>query len=286
MEHAIATEMPLALFTTLAPISAGAFIALAIAFFTVEFSEKQIKLLDKLSFIPLAVLAAAFIAAFFHLASPLNAINAFNGIGRSPLSNEILAGVVFGALLLVYCIVAVMGKLNGSVRKGFAALVAVVGLVFAYFIGTAYAIPTIISWNTPLIPVSIIGFTLLGGGLLGTLMIAAAGGLSEARKTSFKIALLIVAVIGVALSVGCVWAHYAMVSGIETTIVSGAELASGLMMYLVASSICAVVAFACVTLALLKVDGPVVVAIGLVVMIAAILIARLVFYAMQVSAGL
>jgi anaerobic dimethyl sulfoxide reductase subunit C (anchor subunit)/Tat-targeted selenate reductase subunit YnfH len=286
MEHAIATEMPLALFTTLAPISAGAFIALAIAFFTVDFSEKQTKLLDKLSFIPLAVLAAAFIAAFFHLASPINAINAFNGIGRSPLSNEILAGIVFGALLFVYCILAVMGKLNGSARKGSAVLVAVAGLVFAYFIGTAYAIPTIISWNTPLIPVSIIGFTLLGGGLLGTLMIAAAGGLSEARKTSFKIALLIVAVIGVALSVGCVWAHYAMVFGIETTIVSGAELASGLMMYLVASSICAVVAFACMTLALLKVDGPVVAAIGLVVMIAAILIARLVIYAMQVSAGL
>lgn len=34
-------ELPLALFTTLAPIGAGAFIALAVAFFTTKFSESS-----------------------------------------------------------------------------------------------------------------------------------------------------------------------------------------------------------------------------------------------------
>ena len=32
-------ELPLALFTTLAPVAAGAFIALAVAFFTTKFSD-------------------------------------------------------------------------------------------------------------------------------------------------------------------------------------------------------------------------------------------------------
>ncbi len=286
MEHAIATELPLALFTTLAPISAGAFIAIAIALFATELSEKASKLLDKLSFVPLVVLAAAFIAAFFHLSTPLNAINVFGGLGRSPLSNEILAGIVFGVILLAYCVIALTGKLNGAVKKAFAAVVAVAGLAFAYFIGMAYAIPTIVSWNTPLIPLSIIGFTLLGGGLLGTVMIATAGGMAEARKTSFKAVMLIVAVLGIALSIGSVWAHYVMVSGIETAVVSGSALASGLVVYLAASTACAVLAFACQCAALLKVDSPAVAFVGVVLMIAAIVIARLAFYAMQISVGL
>ena len=285
MEHAIATEMPLALFTTLAPISAGAFIALAIAFFTGKLDEKQEKALDKLSIIPLIVLAAAFIAAFFHLTNPLNALNVFSGLGRSPLSNEILAGIVFGVVLFVYCAIALTGKLGGGAKKVFAALVAVAGLVFAYFIGMAYAISTIISWNTPLIPVSILGFALLGGGLLGLMLVAGSGALAEARKTGFKIAMFVVVVLGVALSLGCVWAHYSLVSGIETAVASGATIASGLTIYLIAASVCAALAFVCACVALLKTNNAGVPAIGVILMIVAVFIIRLAFYAMQITAG-
>ena len=42
MEAAFA-ELPLALFTTLAPMGAGAFIALALAFFTTTFTDDQVK---------------------------------------------------------------------------------------------------------------------------------------------------------------------------------------------------------------------------------------------------
>ena len=45
MEAAFA-ELPLALFTTLAPIGAGAFVALAIAFLTTPFSDEQLKRID------------------------------------------------------------------------------------------------------------------------------------------------------------------------------------------------------------------------------------------------
>lgn len=286
MEHALATEMPLALFTTLAPIAAGAFIVLAIALYCVEFSEKQIKLLDKLSFIPLVVLAAAFIAAFFHLANPLNALNVVFGIGRSPMSNEILAGVIFGAGLLLYCILAVLGKLNGGARKIFASIVALIGLVFAFFIGNAYAIETIVSWNTPLIPLSIIGFALLGGAILGTLMIAAAQALEETRKTAFKPIMLLVTVLGFAVGLGCVWAHYLMVAGIETTVVSGAQIASSLTIYLVICTICMVIAFVCECISLFKSNSSIIPVLGLAFVFVAILIARLAFYVMQISVGL
>ena len=61
-------ELPLALFTTLAPIGAGAFIALAVAFFTTKFSDEQLKKIDRMTTIPVVVLVAGFICAFFHLA--------------------------------------------------------------------------------------------------------------------------------------------------------------------------------------------------------------------------
>lgn len=70
-------ELPLALFTTLAPIGAGAFIALAVAFFTTKFSDEQLKKIDRMTTIPVVVLVAGFICAFFHLASPMHAFGVF-----------------------------------------------------------------------------------------------------------------------------------------------------------------------------------------------------------------
>ena len=118
-------ELPLALFTTLAPVGAGAFIALAVAFFTTKFSDEQLKKIDRMTTIPVVVLVAGFICAFFHLASPMHAFGVFAGLGASPLSNELLAGVVFAVLAIVYWIVALAGKLGEGARKGFAAVVAV-----------------------------------------------------------------------------------------------------------------------------------------------------------------
>lgn len=102
--------------------------------------------------IPVVVLVAGFICAFFHLASPMHAFGVFAGLGASPLSNELLAGVVFAVLAIVYWIVALAGKLGEGARKGFAAVVAVMAVVFACFTGAAYMMETIASWNTPMVP--------------------------------------------------------------------------------------------------------------------------------------
>ena len=158
-------ELPLALFTTLAPIGAGAFIALAVAFFTTKFSDEQLKKIDRMTTIPVVVLVAGFICAFFHLASPMHAFGVFAGLGASPLSNELLAGVVFAVLAIVYWIVALAGKLGEGARKGFSAVVAVMAVAFACFTGAAYMMETIVSWNTPMVPVAVLGFSLLGEGL-------------------------------------------------------------------------------------------------------------------------
>ena len=162
MEAAFA-ELPLALFTTLAPAGAGAFIALACAFFAGSFTDEQMKKIDRMTLIPFVVVLVGFACSFAHLASPMNAINVFAGVGSSPLSNEIVAGSIFVVVALVYVVVALTGKLQGGARKGFAAAVAVLAVVFACFTGMAYMMETIASWNSPLVVVQLLGFALLGG---------------------------------------------------------------------------------------------------------------------------
>ena len=130
MEAAFA-ELPLALFTTLAPAGAGAFVALACAFFAASFTDEQLKKIDRMTFIPFVVVLVGFACSFAHLASPLNAVNALNGFGSSPLTNEIVVGSVFVVVALAYLIVALTGKLKGApvkandLRAGAAMIIAV-----------------------------------------------------------------------------------------------------------------------------------------------------------------
>ena len=217
-------ELPLALFTTLAPIGAGAFIALAVAFFTTKFSDEQLKKIDRMTTIPVVVLVAGFICAFFHLASPMHAFGVFAGLGASPLSNELLAGVVFAVLAIVYWIVALAGKLGEGARKGFAAVVAVMAVVFACFTGAAYMMETIASWNTPMVPVAVLGFSLLGGVSLGVLVLALSGALEDAAKGGFKMAAPVVLVVGLVLGIAGLLVQVMSVSGMGNALVDGADL--------------------------------------------------------------
>lgn len=285
MENAM-LELPLALFTTLAPIGAGGFIALAIAFFTTQFSDEQYKKLDKLSFIPFGFVVVGFIASFFHLASPFNAMGVFAGLGTSPLSNEVAVGLVFVVVALIYCILAAMGKLSAGGRKGFAAVVAVVGFVFAVFTGMAYMIDTIPSWATPLGIFEILGFCLLGGTVLGTYVLALAGALEDAKKSSFKTVAFVVALIGAVIGIGALLAHAGTVSSMDSAIMTGAALVSSVTMYLVVFVVGAVAAVVLEFFLLFKKGSNALALTSTIVVVLAILIARLVFYAFKISVGL
>lgn len=285
MEQAFA-EMPLAIFTTLAPVSAGAFIALAIAFFTTSFDNDQLKKIDKLTFIPLIGVVVGLLASVIHLTAPLNGIYIFSGLGRSPLSNEVTVGIIFGIVAIVYCILAVTGKLSFGARKVFAGIVALVAIVFALFTGMAYMMETIVSWNTPLIPFQILGFSLLGGALFGSFVLALAGSLESACKGSFKTAILALAIIGAVVAIVAVAAHFALVSGITTALVSGGALTSELVAYLVVFIVLALIALVCQWIAVTKKPTVGITVLGTIVALVAVFVARLIFYAMQISVGL
>lgn len=279
-------ELPLALFTTLAPIGAGAFIALAVAFFTTKFSDEQLKKIDRMTTIPVVVLVAGFICAFFHLASPMHAFGVFAGLGASPLSNELLAGVVFAVLAIVYWIVALAGKLGEGARKGFAAVVAVMAVVFACFTGAAYMMETIASWNTPMVPVAVLGFSLLGGVSLGVLVLALSGALEDAAKGGFKMAALAVLVVGLVLGVVGLLVQVMSVSGMGNALVDGADLVTAASAPMWIGVVCMVVAAAAAFMALRNSKSTALAAAAPVLAIVGVFAARLAFYAVQLSVGL
>ena len=279
-------ELPLALFTTLAPIGAGAFVALAVAFFTTKFSDEQLKKIDRMTTIPVVVLVAGFICAFFHLASPMHAFGVFAGLGASPLSNELLAGVVFAVLAIVYWIVALAGKLGEGARKGFAAVVAVMAVVFACFTGAAYMMETIASWNTPMVPVAVLGFSLLGGVSLGVLVLALSGALEDAAKGGFKMAAPVVLVVGLVLGVAGLLVQVMSVSGMGNALVDGADLVAAASAPMWIGVVCMVVAAAAAFMALRNSKSTALAVAAPVLAIVGVFAARLAFYAVQLSVGL
>ena len=279
-------ELPLALFTTLAPIGASAFIALAVAFFTTKFSDEQLKKIDRMTTIPVVVLVAGFICAFFHLASPMHAFGVFAGLGASPLSNELLAGVVFAVLAIVYWIVALAGKLGEGARKGFAAVVAVMAVVFACFTGAAYMMETIASWNTPMVPVAVLGFSLLGGVSLGVLVLALSGALEDAAKGGFKMAAPVVLVVGLVLGIAGLLVQVMSVSGMGNALVDGADLVAAASAPMWIGVVCMVVAAAAAFMALRNSKSTALAVAAPVLAIVGVFAARLAFYAVQLSVGL
>ena len=279
-------ELPLALFTTLAPIGAGAFIALAVAFFTTKFSDEQLKKIDRMTTIPVVVLVAGFICAFFHLASPMHAFGVLAGLGASPLSNELLAGVVFAVLAIVYWIVALAGKLGEGARKGFAAVVAVMAVVFACFTGAAYMMETIASWNTPMVPVAVLGFSLLGGVSLGVLVLALSGALEDAAKGGFKMAAPVVLVVGLVLGIAGLLVQVMSVSGMGNALVDGADLVAAASAPMWIGVVCMVVAAAAAFMALRNSKSTALAVAAPVLAIVGVFAARLAFYAVQLSVGL
>jgi anaerobic dimethyl sulfoxide reductase subunit C (anchor subunit)/Tat-targeted selenate reductase subunit YnfH len=276
METAFA-ELPLAVFTTLAPLGAGAFIALAVAFSANEYDEATLKRIDRLTWVPLIAVIVGFIASALHTADPSHGMFALNGLGHSPLTNEICVGGVFVVVALVYAIMASRGKLGGG-RKAFSLVTGILGLVFALFVGLAYHVPTIASWSTPLVPIEVLGFALLGGSAFAALALSGHEGKAAG-------ALRVLALVGAAVAVIAQVAHLAMVSGAGNAVVSGAQLTGAAMGWAVAGLV--LVAVACFELVRgYKAGMTSAVAVRAIVeSCVGVFMLRLVFYALFLSVG-
>ena len=279
-------EMPLALFTTFSSVGAGAFVALAAVVFAAGLDEAAAKKLDRMSLVPFLVACVGFVCAFFHLASPLNAFGVFAGVGSSPLSNEIVAGMVFMVAAAVYVVLALCGKLSGALRRGLVAVCAVLAVVFSLFMGAAYLMPTIASWNTWATPAQMLGFSLVGGAALMGLLVVVSDMRDALLASGAKRVLVVLGCAGVLIAVVALAAFFAAAGSLPSVWADAAQLVPAAAPYAVAAAVLLVLGVALLVAALAKKSPVALSGVGVVCATVGILAARLAFYAVQISAGI
>ncbi len=314
MESALETalsELPLTFFTTLCSIGAGAFVILALVLLLASPNGEQTKKINRLTLVPLCVVIVGFIAAFFHLASPLHAIDVFNNLGSSPMSNEIFVGVVFVVLAIIYFVLALLNVLRGVAQKICAVIVGIVGLVFACFCGLAYAMETIPSWDNLYVPLEMIGFALLGGAALGVLVYAQAGAFGKGYVATeeshtkegqvsvveltpdqqpahrgLRATTIVFIVIGLILSLVGMFGQIILTATFSSSLQSGADLVMETLPFVITSAVCLIVCAVSGIVALTTRHTTAWAIVGVVLALVGIFLARLVFYGLELSVAL
>ncbi len=158
-------EAPLVAFTVLAQTAVGAHL-------TVNAFEKfglppriPEPRMNIARFAILVVMGLGFLFSTTHLGSPLRAFNAFNRVGSTALSNEILTGASFLSLAGLYWLMTIL-KIGGEgIRKIVNWLSIAVGILFMFSMANVYHIKTVPAWYTPMTTIAF-GFTVLTAGLM------------------------------------------------------------------------------------------------------------------------
>lgn len=179
MEMAI-SEITLVVFATIAPAGAIGYVCLAAAILFTR-DEAEAKRLSAYLVIPLVLALAGLISSATHLGTPANALYVLTGVGRSPLSNEVVAAAVFLAFGGAVWILSFGHRRRDALSSfglGFAALTA---LVFVGFVARAYSVETIPTWNGPLAPLTLWGNALASGPAIALLSYAAADVMAPRR---------------------------------------------------------------------------------------------------------
>ena len=145
-------EITLVVFTTIGPSGALAF---ALALLEISFgnlSEKDKLRLGNYLIVPLCFSMAGLIASATHLGNPANALYVFLGVGRSPLSNEVLAIVVFLSVASVTWLTS-YSRFTFWRKGGWTFLICATALCAVLFVSLAYSVNTIPTWNSQYVPV-------------------------------------------------------------------------------------------------------------------------------------
>lgn len=211
METAL-NEITLVLFTTLAPAGVIGYLMMAVA--AVRTGDKaRSDAASRYLVVPLVLAISGLIASATHLGTPANALYVLAGVGRSPLSNEVVAAVAFLALGGIYWIASFRDDIPRLFRIVWLAVTAVAGLAFVGFISVAYSVPTVPTWNLPMVPA-----TLWMCGLASGPAVALFGLLLGHVEPSRRIAAAVLALSGAAsvANIALLSAEWAALEGIAT----------------------------------------------------------------------
>uniref|UniRef100_A0A7C9JE23 DMSO reductase n=1 Tax=Muribaculaceae bacterium Z82 TaxID=2304548 RepID=A0A7C9JE23_9BACT len=156
-------RIALMLFTVLAPAGAIAFVLMSVRIMSIVQRTPIRERMERCLVLPIGLCLVGLISSATHLGTPDNALYVLAGIGRSPLSEEVLAAVVFIAISWLYWLVAFVRQIPLHVSRAFLALACVAAFWLVYRISTVYSIPTIPTWNSPFIPLELWSVALTSG---------------------------------------------------------------------------------------------------------------------------
>ncbi|MEG0991495.1 MAG: DmsC/YnfH family molybdoenzyme membrane anchor subunit [Gordonibacter sp.] len=277
-------ELSLALFTALAPAGAVAFIVVALARLGAASREEAVRI-DRMCACPFSVCLVGFIASATHLGTPANALHVFWGIGRSPLSNEVLSAVAFLFLVGAYWMMAFKRNFPDKIAKPWLVLTCAAAIVFIACTSVAYSVDTVPTWNTTFTPVNLLFSGLLPGPLLGLLFT----GLAQAQRPLGD--LLVVAVASFALVAGTIVlvAHQQSLALVANNEIVASSLVPHYPLAIAAHAALGITGITCAALTLrrgAKHHNVIVLRVlACVFALAAVFITRLVFYQLHMTVG-
>ena len=161
-------EWALIIFTILGQMAAGSILVLMLvrAYLASKAKTEEVdRILEWPTFITVPVMALALLASLLHLSNLANVVKAVPNLGSSWLSREVVLGVVFMALAVIYTFMQWRKLGSNSVRTAIGWVTALVGIAQTYAMGMVYMIRTQPAWNTLATPITFFVTSLLLGGL-------------------------------------------------------------------------------------------------------------------------
>lgn len=276
--------LSLALFTTLAPAGVVSFFALVIARFITRDRDAILRL-DRTIALPFAVVLIGFIASATHLGTPANALHVFSGVGRSPLSNEVLAAVIFLFAVGSYWMMAFKEDFPDALAKPWLIVASIAGIALMVGTSFAYDVRTVPTWDTPFTPINLVLSALFAGPILGLLFLD----LAQARPRLLEWLLLVCAALALVVGTAVLGLHQAGLTGIENNEYSAASLVPYYPVAIAAHLVLGILGFGAAALSMRRVQSGraafVLRIVAIVFVLAAVFVTRLVFYDLHMTLG-
>lgn len=184
-----------------------------------EFTKLSSKDRFRLVAAGLVLLVVGGICSVFHLKSPMNFMSAITHLGSfSGISIELM---LIGALIVcgVVFLIGVMRDAAG-LSKAFGVICLVLGVVFAFMLGSSYLIEARAGWNTVLVPLCYLASSIALGGFIA---VALSREIADQKKTFGIVALVAAAAAAIfALAYGAIAMGYATSEGVAYFVIAAA----------------------------------------------------------------
>lgn len=183
-------EWALITFTILAQMAAGAMLVLMVirAYLRSKVTTQEVDgMLDGPTFIVVPIMGLALLASLLHLNNLTNVVKAVPNLGSSWLSREVVLGVVFVVLAVIYTFVQWRKLGSEALRTVIGWVTAAVGMFEVYAMAMVYMIRTQPAWNTMATPITFFVSSLLLGGLaVAVAMLVMPGNVTEKQSAQLR----------------------------------------------------------------------------------------------------